>query len=205
MSVCLFDGCNADPEKTGDPEWLTAVNGLIQTTFSTFFIHNDVIEDVTCEPREICNNNEILFKGLTISWLAYTTLLVPSTYNTIMPKLEASAAAAAASCTGNGNNTCGVRWYQSQWDGWTGMEEQISASQMFSSMLVKYAGAGHGPVTENTGGQSQGNPNAGLGGTSPQKPVLAPITTGDKAGAGILTVGFVGGWVGLMVFMLIDS
>lgn len=86
------------------------------------------------------------------------------------------------------------------------MEEQISASQMFSSLLVKYVAGSHvGPVTASTGGNSQGNPNAGLGGTTPQKPTLAPITTADKAGAGVLTVGFVGGWVGLMVFMLTGS
>lgn len=186
--------------------WLRALNGLIDRLFKTFFIHNNVIEDVTCEPREICNNNEILFKGLVVSWLSYTTLLVPSTAGKIMPMLESSAKACAASCTGNGNNTCGVRWYQSKWDGWTGMEEQISASQMFSAMLVKYAkGKDVGPVTENTGGTSNGNVNAGMGDGSGQENTLPPITTGDKAGAGILTVAFVGGWIGLMVFMLMGA
>lgn len=119
--------------------------------------------------------------------------------------LESSAQACAASCTGNGNNTCGVRWYQYKWDGWTGMEEQISASQMFSSMLVKYVNGKHvGPVTEKTGGSSKGNVNAGMGDASPGGG-LPPVTTGDKAGAGILTVGFVGGWIGLIVFMLIGK
>lgn len=185
--------------------WLSALNGLIDSLFKTFFIHKNVIEDVTCEPREICNNNEILFKGLVVSWLAYTTLLVPSTTNKIMPMLESSAQGCAASCTGNGNNTCGVRWYQFKWDGWTGMEEQISASQMFSNLLVKYAhGKDVGPVTENTGGTSQGNVHAGMGDGSGVN-TLPPITTGDKAGAGILTVGFVGGWIGLMVFMLMGA
>lgn len=82
------------------------------------------------------------------------------------------------------------------------MEEQISASQMFSALLVKFANSNAGPVTEKTGGQSSANPNAGLGlGTGDAHP-LPPITTGDKAGAGILTAAFVAGWIGLIFFML---
>jgi len=178
----------------------------MDTTFRTFFINQDVIEDITCEPIEICNNNEILFKGLTVSWLAYTALLIPSLYDKIIPMLESSAAGCAASCTGNSNNTCGVSWYEFQWDGWTGMEEQISASQMFSNMLVKYYNTWEkAPLTDKTGGSSASNPNAGLGEGSTDMPVLPPITTGDQAGAGILTVVFVGGWIALMVFMLMGA
>lgn len=86
------------------------------------------------------------------------------------------------------------------------MEEQISASQMFSSMLVKYVnGKQVGPVTEKTGGSSKGNVNAGMGDTTGPGSGLPPVTTGDKAGAGILTVGFVGGWIGLIAFMLMGK
>lgn len=162
------------------------------------------MEDITCEPREICNNNEILFKGLFSSWLAYTALLVPSTYERILPKLETSIQAAAKSCTGHNNNTCGVRWYMSKWDGWTGMEEQISASNIFSSYLIKYEHGGKGPVTSTTGGNSTSDPNAGAE-SADDKNKPKPITTGDKAGAGILTVLFVAGWAGLMGFMFIGG
>jgi len=171
----------------------------------TFFPHGNVIEDITCEPREICNNNEILFKGLTSQWLAYTALMVPSTADKIWPKLQSSGTAAGESCTGHGNNTCGVRWYESKWDGWTGMEEQISVSQVFSANLLKYAsGKTVGPVTSKTGGNSKSDPNAGEQKTD-DLPHYAPITGGDKAGASILTIAFVGGWFGIMVFMLIGG
>lgn len=170
----------------------------------TFFPNGNIIEDITCEPREICNNNEILFKGLTSQWLAYTAIMVPQTADKIWPKLQSSGTAAGASCTGNGNNTCGVRWYQSKWDGWTGMEEQISASQVFSANLLKYASGEVGPVTSKTGGDSKSNPNAGEE-TSDNSPHYSPITTGDKAGASILTIGFLGGWIGIMVFMLLGG
>lgn len=169
-----------------------------------FFPNGNIIEDITCEPREICNNNEILFKGLTSQWLAYTAIMVPPTADKIWPKLQSSGTAAGASCTGHGNNTCGVRWYQSKWDGWTGMEEQISASQVFSANLLKYASGDVGPVTSKTGGDSKSNPNAGEQNTD-NTPHYSPITTGAKAGASILTIGFVGGWIGIMVFMLLGG
>lgn len=162
------------------------------------------MEDITCEPREICNNNEVLFKGLLSTWLSYVALVVPKTYDLIMPKLQSSAVAAAKSCTGNNNYTCGVQWYKSQWDGWTGMEEQISVSQVFSANLLPFVEAkAVAPVTSNTGGNSTSNPNAGLQSNKDNTP--KPVTTGDKAGAGILTLVLVGGWAALMAFAALGS
>jgi mannan endo-1,6-alpha-mannosidase len=45
------------------------------------------------------------------------------------------------------------------------------------------------PVTSSTGGTSQGDPSAGTGSDKAKKGVetLRDITTGDRAGAGILT------------------
>ena len=59
------------------------------------------------------------------------------------------------------------------------------------------------PLTNTTGGTSVSNPSAGSSTTNSTQPdqVTKPITTGDKAGAGILTflviVGVVGGawWI----------
>ncbi|KAJ6004162.1 hypothetical protein N7522_005807 [Penicillium canescens] len=190
----------------GDDIWLTRVNGLLTKMSKTFFITDNVLQDVTCEPIEKCNNNEILFKGLVSSWLAFTALLVPSTYDTIKPKLQSSARAAAKSCSGKGNNTCGVRWYKSEWDGWQGMEEEISASNIFLANMINFDNGGDtGPVTADTGGNSTSNPNAGEGGDDSSSHSFAPISTGDKAGASILTLIFVFGWVGAMGFMLLGG
>lgn len=103
------------------------------------------MSEVLCEPNEVCNDNKILFKGLVSGWLAFVALLVPSTYDEILPKLQASAQGAAASCSGMSNNTCGVRWHESKWDGWVGMEEQISATDVLSSVLVTEK-KGSGPL-----------------------------------------------------------
>ncbi|KAJ5296246.1 uncharacterized protein N7443_007139 [Penicillium atrosanguineum] len=182
----------------GSPVWLTAVNGLMNQTFDHFFPESNggIFEEVVCEPSEVCNDNEILFKGLVSSWLAFTALLVPSTYDTILAKLQTSATAAALSCTGHNNNTCGIRWYKSEYDGWIGMEEEISASNIFLANMIPYVSKS--PVTSSTGGNSTSNPTAGENDTSSDTTSTTTITTGDRAGAGILTAIFIAAWVALM-------
>ena len=167
-------------------------------TFDHFFPESNggIFEEVVCEPSEVCNDNEILFKGLVSSWLAFTALLVPSTYDTILAKLQTSATAAALSCTGHDNNTCGISWYKSEYDGWIGMEEEISASNIFLANMIPYVSKS--PITSSTGGNSTSNPTAGENDTSSDTTSTTTISTGDRAGAGILTVIFITAWVALM-------
>lgn len=167
------------------------------------FLNNDILEEKLCEPSEACNDNEILFKGLVSSWLSFTALLVPSTYDTILPILQTSAQAAAKSCTGHNNNTCGIRWYQSDYDGYMGMEEEISATNIFVANMIAFNRSA--PVTASTGGNSTSDPTAGEDDTTTDGSTYAAITTGDKAGAGILTVVFVGGWLGLMGWTILGG
>jgi mannan endo-1,6-alpha-mannosidase len=154
-----------------------------------------------CEPEEACNNNEILFRGLVSGWLGFTALLVPSTYDSILTKLQGSAEAAAKSCSGMSNNTCGVRWYESKWDGWVGMEEQIIATDVISSVLIMQDNVS-APVTSTTGGNSSSDPSAGTADKSEGAGEMPEITTGDRAGAIVLTVAVAGGWLALMVWMV---
>lgn len=164
------------------------------------------MEEVTCEPKGNCNYNDILFRGLTATWLAFTGLLIPETYDTILPYLKASAVGAAASCDGLGNNSCPTSWYESKYSGANGMEQQISASQLFTANLVKYVNRGSaGPVTHDTGGNSTSDTNAGMHESSNSNPTNTPITSGDKAGAGILTAVFVAGWAGMLAFVLVGG
>lgn len=157
------------------------------------------MSETLCEPSEACNDNEILFKGMTAMWMAFVSVLVPSTYDTILPKLQGSAEAAAKSCTGNGNNTCGVRWYTGSWDGWSGLEEQMIATAVISSTLI--SDKKDVPVTSSTGGNSSSDPTSGMGDSGQDGP--RAITTADKAGAGILTVLFSVGWVGLLAWLVV--
>ncbi|EKV06618.1 Glycosyl hydrolase, putative [Penicillium digitatum PHI26] len=188
---------------TTQSQWLTAVNGLLNKTIDNFFLTGGIIEEYYCEPAENCNNNEVLFKGLTSTWLAFTALLVPSNFDRIIAKLQTSGKAAAASCTGHSNGTCGVQWYKSTWDGWMGMEEQISATKVFTANLINFNNTA--PVTSKTGGNSTSNPKAGESDTTASSKMTIAVTTADKVGAGIVTAVFVAGWIGLTSFMILGG
>lgn len=204
-TTVLFADTNTPPVQTnGDEKWKKPVDGLLGKTLKSFFPNGDVFEDITCEPIKKCNFNEILFKGLTSSWLAFTALLVPDTAAQIKPKLASSAMAAAKSCTGNNNNSCGITWYQNKWDGSTGMEQEISATNVFLANMINFDTGTFGPVTSKTGGSSSSDPNAGEG-KSGDSDKEKPITTGDKAGASILTLIFVFGWAGTMAWMMLGA
>jgi mannan endo-1,6-alpha-mannosidase len=81
------------------------------------------------------------------------------------------------------------------------MEQEISATNVFLANLVSFGGI-DGPVTSDTGGDSKSDPNAGSGNGDSDKSKAKPITSGDKAGAGILTTVFVVGWAGSMAWLL---
>lgn len=157
--------------------------------------------EVACEGPGTCNTDNKSFKAYLARWMAATTKMAPFTYNTIMLRLRASATAAALQCSGGPKGeTCGLKWTEgAKYDGFTGVGEQMSAMEVFQSLLITKVDP---PVTQVTGGTSQGDPSAGSGGTSRQ-PGLSTnaLTKKDRVGAGILTVlvliGAIGGvtWI----------
>ncbi|KAJ5148182.1 hypothetical protein N7526_001534 [Penicillium atrosanguineum] len=190
---------------TNDSKWLNITNNLMESLFTTFFLpkYGGVITD-PCEASGQCykDANWPLFKGLTVSWLADIALIIPSLKEKILPKLQVSAEGAAKSCTGNGQNLCGNRWY-SGYDGQNSMENAISGSQMMSAIMLKFFDSSSKPVSTATGGNGTSNPNAGTRQSS--GPAQLPtVTTVDRAGVGILTVLFVAGMVGAVIFLYND-
>lgn len=146
------------------------------------------MSEVACEINMKCDRNQDCFKGFLSLWMGFTTYMAPHTTDIIMPKLQGSAQAAAKQCSGGGGTFCGRRWWQSTWDGTQSLEEQMSTTSIFTANLIGKTGSG--PVTSKNGGTSSSNPGVGGGGSNSDQgsPVmLKPITTGDKAGAGILT------------------
>lgn len=140
------------------------------------------------------------FKGYLARWMAQTTQMAPFTYDKVMKRLRASGQAAAKTCTGGSKGTtCGLKWTDQQWDKTKDFGQQMAALEVIQANLITRVSA---PVTDDDGGTSKGNPNAG---TKPPKtvpPALAySITTADKAGAGILTalvmigIGGSAGWL----------
>ncbi|KAI9778008.1 MAG: hydrolase 76 protein [Geoglossum umbratile] len=182
---------------TGSDKWKTRTQGILDAT-NVFFTTDppDVMYEVACEPGGKCNVDQRSFKAYLARWMAATTKMAPFTTDKILPKLKASAQAAAAQCVGASGTTCGIRWNLGPtWDGSTGVGEQMSALEVIQSSLITTVAP---PVTAKLGGTSKGDPAAGSSGDNPVASfVVEPVTTGDRVGAGFLTlfilVGVLGG------------
>jgi mannan endo-1,6-alpha-mannosidase len=167
---------------TQDDIWKTRIDGILKT--AGIFFSNGVMKEVACEDNNKCDVDQRSFKAYLARWMAATTKLAPWTAQTIMPLLQSSAQAVFTTCTGGADgNQCGQKWTTGSFDGSLGVGEQMSALEVVQSNLI---GEVSGPLTAVSGGSSIGDPNAG---TSTTTNVLNynTITTGDKAGAGILT------------------
>lgn len=182
---------NALSQTNGDSKWGDRLSGMLKGV-EQFFppqYGKDVMVEIACEPTQTCNHDQPSFKAYLSRWMAAATQIAPFTANIIMPKLQASAKGAAAQCVGGGDgNTCGRSWYSNKWDGKTGVGEEMSAMSVIQANLITKVAA---PFTHNTGGTSKGDNNAGSQGDNPvtvnDPSASMKITTGDKAGAGILT------------------
>ena len=147
------------------------------------------MSEVGCEPYNNCNTDGLTFKSFTMRWLAIATQLVPGSAGTIWPYITASATGAAQQCSGGGD-VCGYHWNTATWDGSTGVGQQMSALAAIQANMITVENL-QAPLTLDTGATSKGDASAGTGGGATStigSPWLTKhITTGDKAGAGILT------------------
>jgi len=113
--------------------------------------------EVACEPGGNCNIDQLSFKAYLSRWMAASTKVAPWLYDQMQPFLAASAMAAAQSCVGGDTGTmCGTKWYTGGWDGSFGVGQQMSALEVIQSNLITQV---QGPVTNNTGGTSKGDPS----------------------------------------------
>ncbi|CAK7238526.1 hypothetical protein SEUCBS140593_010777 [Sporothrix eucalyptigena] len=196
---------------TGDQNdaalWKERVDGLLNGT-AVFFTTDarNIMTEVACEPVNLCDLDQQSFKAYLSRWMAATTKWAPWTSSTIMPLLNASAIAAAAQCTGGDNGEmCGLKWTDDgKWDGSTGVGQQMAAMEVTLANMISTVTA---PVTNSTGGTSEGNPSAGGSdiGRTQAPTTLGPINTGDRVGAGILTALFLAGIIAGVIYMLIDE
>ncbi|TGJ84761.1 hypothetical protein E0Z10_g4020 [Xylaria hypoxylon] len=162
--------------------WLDRIDGLLDGIERIFFIKG-VAYEPACEGG-VCTADMLTYKGFLHRWMAYTAQLAPTTRSRIMRLTMSSAKAAVAQCTGGDNGRqCGFHWTSGKFDGLLGAGQQMNVLGVLSALLALDSTA---PVTNGTGGTSTGNPNAG----SDRSPYIefSAITTGDRAGAGILTV-----------------
>lgn len=117
----------------GDTKWKTRIDSIIDGAAFLFFPQEhggNIMTEMLCEPTSNCNNDQSSFKAYLSRWMAVTTLLAPYTHDAIMPKLQASASAAAKQCIGGDNGRqCGRQWYSTTWDGTKGVGQQVSDLQ----------------------------------------------------------------------------
>ncbi|KAJ2901677.1 cell wall glycosyl hydrolase [Zalerion maritima] len=174
----------------GDEKWKKRLDSLLAETMDHFY-KDDILFEFACEEVELCNIDQSSFKGYLTRWLAGVTQAAPYTKDTVFPRLQSSAQAAAKACSGspdtgfNGiaGTACGFKWTTGGFDGNVGVGQQMNALSAVMYTLVDKRAI---PATEDTGGTSKGNVNAGRI-NDDKLPTPKPITTADKVAAGFLT------------------
>lgn len=180
--------------------WKQRLDKLVDHGLAHFF-PKDIMVEASCEDYDACTTDMKSFKGYMHRWYATTTMVASHTADKILPVLESSAKAAIAQCTGGDlARQCGFKWASGTYDGDIGAGQQMDVVGAVSSLLI---GKTKGPVSSKTGGTSKGNANAGTGGDDIKKKAR-PITTGEKAGAGILTFVVLSAACGMFGWMSLD-
>ncbi|EME80593.1 glycoside hydrolase family 76 protein [Pseudocercospora fijiensis CIRAD86] len=170
---------------TQNETWHERALGIWKTSAADFF-KNKVMFEI-CEPTNNCDTDQQSFKAYFARWMAESTKRLPELYDLVQPYLATSAQAAAAQCSGGDDKTtCGTKWTTNGvWDGTYGVGQQMCALSIIQANLIQDAAS---PVSEKTGGTSKGNASFGTGTDQTTPVTFDPITTADRAGAGILTV-----------------
>ncbi|KAL2260485.1 hypothetical protein VTK26DRAFT_5489 [Humicola hyalothermophila] len=186
---------------TQSEKWQQRLTGMINRTIDHFFPEGIMVER-SCElPDRIqCNVDQHSFKGYMHRALATAAVVAPYTADVILRTLRSSTEGAVSSCKADG--TCGFRWNIGEFDGDMShgpAGQQMSALAALSTMLLAHEGFVKGPLTNETGGTSQGNPNAGSGYHDVDPP--RELTPGDRAGAAVVTVAVLVSFMGTLVWM----
>ncbi|ROW00778.1 hypothetical protein VMCG_06525 [Cytospora schulzeri] len=183
-AVYLLGAAHMYNYTNGDEVWKDRLQDLLNATIRVFFPKN-IAYEVACETIMTCTTDMLSFKGYVHRWMAITTQLAPFTYDQIMKVLKVSTQAAIDQCTGGSSGRqCGFQWYSGTFDNSVGAGQQMNVLGAVSSLLIDHADS---PVTNSTGGTSVGNNNAGASSDTFRGSATQP-TTGDKAGASILTI-----------------
>lgn len=171
----------------GSSVWEERVSQILGGA-STYFFENDIMYESACQGNDTstCNNDQRSFRSIFARMLGLTSVLVPPVSDKINTLLNASASAAAKSCSGGTDgHTCGLNWFKGDWDGNYGLGEQMSALEVIQNTLIHTRPA---PYTSTNGGSSEGDASAGLNTTTTN--VLEnnlKINNGDRAGAAVIT------------------
>jgi hypothetical protein len=183
----------------GAEKWKTALTNFIKKSDDMFYPQDKggiMVEP--CEHHVICDADQESFKAYLARWLGITIQMAPFTHDLIMPQLQKSAIRAAQTCNGasqhnGGDYQCGMRWYIDGFDGKYGVGPQMTALNILS---VLNAARVPPPYSSDNGGTSKGDPGLGTSDDTARLPIFQEeITTGDRAGAIIVTLIMVVLWI----------
>ncbi|KAL9055106.1 MAG: hypothetical protein Q9162_003776 [Coniocarpon cinnabarinum] len=192
---------------TSDQKWKDETNLIAKGV--GYFFKNGIAYEPNCEDQPqgsqaACTMDQKSFKNVLIKAMATASKWAPWTDSTFSPLLASSATAAATACQCGTGTQCPLRWTEdpsTDCNGDYGIGQHMDALEAVISTLNPIVS---GPVTQNEGGISKSDPNAGSGPESPEElAATRPLTGGDKAGAAILTILATGTWLAGCVFLLL--
>lgn len=203
---------NISNSTTDQAKWKTRVDGVLART-SEYFFNNSIMYEPPCEPQSSCTTDSLSFKAYLARWMAGTAQMATYTWDTISTLMATSAANAALQCSGTATEAdgykgvsgtaCGMHWVDgATWDGMNGVGQQMAAlSIVIYSQVMSWSPALY---STSTGGNSVGDASAGQDKDDSSLSTYKEITSGDKAGAAILTLATVGGLLSGCFWMVKD-
>ncbi|CZT04211.1 hypothetical protein WAI453_009633 [Rhynchosporium graminicola] len=159
--IYLYGAANLYNLTEGSALWGDRVSGLLSSSITVFF-HDSIMTEQACERGGKCNIDQSSFKAFFSSWLAGTSILAPFTSSTIYPLLAASAKAAGLQCSGGATgDVCGFKWTTgANYDGTTGVGQQMSALGAFSSAIVQVPRKSTSKPSSNPNSKPNSNPKS---------------------------------------------
>ena len=194
----LIAGCAYLYSATNEEVWLDRLNSYL-TAATVYFFQDGVMYEAACQPYDTCNNDQRAFKGLFAQMLGLTSVLVPSTADTINPLIRASALAAARTCDGGySGHTCSMNWLLDTTDGVYGLGEQIDALDVMQALLIHSKPL---PYSE-AGGRIRMSSSSSASSSSSVESSSTASVIQHEGSAAALTTGFLSTIVGAIAWML---
>lgn len=168
---------------------------------SSVFQKESVLTEVACEGNGKCNVDQRAFKGITARSLARAARFAPFASEKLDQVLQASAKAAAFTCSGDEKQVkCGTRWYgqnKSVESGESsGLGEVFSVMEAVQVLLYPQAQVVSNGTSSNSTGVQTGSPSQTSG-------TVPPTASGNGAAGNMNVAWGVMGLVGLISTMLL--
>ena len=171
----MLRGASAMWSVDNSDQWKNRVKDLVTSSKKFFFTTNSsaVMYEVACASNNQCNTDQRAFRYFLATAMSSAAVAHPELQDVISPLLASSATGAAAQCLNNG--TCGQDWSSRDYDGTTGVGEDLSALSVITGHgLAKGIMDGRRSDTNSTGSgspTSNGNssntqPNGGTSSSS---------------------------------------